>query len=321
MSNRVKGHQDHTSQSIFHHGFIKFIISISLQREGKTWNYFLFWTGFQIKQEEQQTKKQVDKGKTLVRKLGQKIKFEDKKEIKLEEAPEPLKDDNEPQRFSAESKGKYSLCTQKEDQTVQDKEIAEAVMKEKIAIITEQIAIKEENIQVRQRIPITILSEDEGYMLEEDESIAKTEARVGTVKEFSTLENKTVRPRKNKNRVEVMEFSTVKHQGRILKMMGELTPAWRPKTRPRNKLRLSMKKLLNPSLNTKDVTVLDDVSSDDEKPKSDKVSSKKKKEAVVRDSALQPAKGKKSSQSVEDSSHTEIKLSVIFVELRNELLK
>ena len=118
MSSRVKGHQDHTSQSIFHHGLIKLIISTALQKEGKTWNYFLFWTGFQIKQEEQQIKKQVDKGKTLVRKLGQKIKYEDKKEVKLEKAPDPLKDDNKPQKFSAESKGKYSLFTQKEEQPV-----------------------------------------------------------------------------------------------------------------------------------------------------------------------------------------------------------
>ena len=108
-----------------------------------------------------------------------------------------------------------------------------------------------------------------------------------------------------------MEFSIVKHQGRSLKMMGELAPAWRPKTRPRNKLRLSMKKLLNPSLNTKEVTVLDDVSSD-EKPNIDKVSSKRKKEAVVRCSALHPAKGKKSLQSVEDSSQPKPKLSAIF---------
>ena len=118
MFSRVKGHRDHTSQSIFHHGLIKLIISTALQKEGKTWNYFLFWTGFQIKQEEQQIKKQVDKGKTLVRKLGQKIKSEDKKDVKLEEATEPLKDDNKPQKFSADSKGKYSLFTQKEDQPV-----------------------------------------------------------------------------------------------------------------------------------------------------------------------------------------------------------
>ena len=60
-----------------------------------------------------------------------------------------------------------------------------------------------------------------------------------------------------------MEFATVKHQGRNLKMMGESTPAWRPKTRPRNKLSLNMKKLLNPRLNTKEVTVLDDDSADE----------------------------------------------------------
>ena len=94
---------------------------------------------------------------------------------------------------------------------------------------------------------------------------------------------------KTKNRLEVMEFSTVKHQGRSLKMMGKLALSWRPKTRPRNKLRLSMKKLLNPSLNTKEVTILDDVSSD-EKQKIDKESSKRKKEAVVRSSALHPTK-------------------------------
>ena len=52
MSSRVKGHHDHTSQSIFHHGLIKLIISTALQREGKTWDFFLFWSGFQIKQEE-----------------------------------------------------------------------------------------------------------------------------------------------------------------------------------------------------------------------------------------------------------------------------
>ena len=91
------------------------IISAALQKEGNTWGYFLFWSGFQIKQEEQQTKKEVDKGKSLVRKLGQKIKSEDKKEVKLEKAPEPLKDDNKPQKFSAESKGKYSLFKPKED--------------------------------------------------------------------------------------------------------------------------------------------------------------------------------------------------------------
>ena len=82
-----------------------------------------------------------------------------------------------------------------------------------------------------------------------------------------------------------MEFSIVKHQGKSLKMMGELSSTWRPKTMPRNMLRLSMKKLLNPRLNSKEVTVLDDDSSD-EKPKIEK-------EAVLKSPFSHHTKGKK----------------------------
>ena len=46
-------------------------------------------------------------------------------------------------------------------------------------------------------------------------------------------------------------------------MVGEFAPGWRPKTRSKNKLRLNMKKLLNPKLNTEEVTVLDNSSSDE----------------------------------------------------------
>ena len=74
---------------------------------------------------------------------------------------------------------------------------------------------------------------------------------------------------KKKSKVIAMEFASIKNQGRTLKMLGEFAPGWRAKTRPRNKLRLSMKKLLNPRLDSKEVTVLDDDSSD-EKPKIEK---------------------------------------------------
>ena len=53
MSSRVKGHEYHTSQSIFHHGLIKLIISTVFQKEGKTWDFSLLWSGFQVKQEDQ----------------------------------------------------------------------------------------------------------------------------------------------------------------------------------------------------------------------------------------------------------------------------
>ena len=61
-----------------------------------------------------------------------------------------------------------------------------------------------------------------------------------------------------------------------MRMMGELAPYWRPKTRPTNKLKLNLKKLLIPRLDRKEVTVLDDVSLE-EKPEIDKVSSIKSK--------------------------------------------
>ena len=164
MSSRVRGHQDHTSQSIFHHGLIKLIISTVLQNEGKTWDLFLFWSGFQVKQEDQQTKKQADKGKVLVRKLGHKVKSEDKKEVELEEAPEPLKDDNEPKMFSAEIKGKYSLFTEKKEQPTQHMTPTEVFSEDK-TVVTEKVVVQEEDIQAEQRSPINILSEDEGYFL------------------------------------------------------------------------------------------------------------------------------------------------------------
>ena len=46
-------------------------------------------------------------------------------------------------------------------------------------------------------------------------------------------------------------------------MVGELAPGWRLKTRPRNKLILNMKKLLNPKLNKEGVTMIDNSSSDE----------------------------------------------------------
>ena len=114
MSSRIKEHHDHTAQSIFHHALIKLIIRTVLQREGKTWDYFLFWSGFQINQEGQPTKKHVDKGQALIRKLGQKVKAEDKKCAKIEEVAEPSKEDYESQQPATDNKGKNLLFIKKE---------------------------------------------------------------------------------------------------------------------------------------------------------------------------------------------------------------
>ena len=44
-------------------------------------------------------------------------------------------------------------------------------------------------------------------------------------------------------------------------MLGEIGTAWRPKTRQKKKLKLNMKKLLNPKLAKKKITVIEDSSS------------------------------------------------------------
>ena len=123
---------------------------------------------------------------------------------------------------------------------MQIKAPAEALINEK-SVVTKKVAVKEEDAKVQQRSPITILSEDEGYFLEGDELTVNAESRVGTHREFYSQEDKTIRPKKKKIKVKAMDFTTVRHQGQILKMMGELASGWRPKTRPKNKLRLNMK--------------------------------------------------------------------------------
>ena len=94
----------------------------------------------------------------------------------------------------------------------------EALMDEK-TVVTEKVAVEEEDVMVQQRSPITILSEDEGYLLEEDGVTFKDETGVGTYREFFNQEEKTVRPKKKKIKVKDMDFAIVRHQGRTLKML------------------------------------------------------------------------------------------------------
>ena len=44
-----------------------------------------------------------------MRKLGQKVKIEDKEEVKVEGASHPMEDDSKPQMSATDMKGKYSL--------------------------------------------------------------------------------------------------------------------------------------------------------------------------------------------------------------------
>ena len=94
----------------------------------------------------------------------------------------------------------------------------EALIDEKI-VVTEKVVVKEEDAKIQQRSPITILSEDEGYLLEGDEVIVSARSRVDTHRECYSQEDKIESSKKKKTKVKAMELATVRHQGKTLKMV------------------------------------------------------------------------------------------------------
>ena len=90
-------------------------------------------------------------------------------------------------------------------------------------------------------------------------------------------------------------------------MLGEIGTGWRPKTRPKNKLRLNMKKLLNPKLAKKKITVIEDSSSQEEL---EGIEHQKEKDM----------KGKKQMVSENKSAFTETKILEIFQEVRKKVI-
>ena len=95
MSNRIKGHNDHTKQSIFHHGIIKLIACIVLQEKRKTWDYFLFWSGFHNEKEDQPKKRQMNKQYSMVKRLKKEVinelvKYNVQEECSTKEFEEPV---------------------------------------------------------------------------------------------------------------------------------------------------------------------------------------------------------------------------------------
>ena len=121
---------------------------------------------------------------------------------------------------------------------------------------------------------ITILSEDEKCLFDDDDKIPVTNAtRVSVDQKLHSHCDEVALSKRKK--IKVVEFASITHQGKTIKMLGEIAAVWRPKTRPKNKLRLNMKKLLNPKLNKERVTVIDD-SSYEEKLNDDKDDSKGK---------------------------------------------
>ena len=117
-----------------------------------------------------------------------------------------------------------------------------------------------EDVKEQKQSPITVLSEeDEKYLSDEARVPTTDETRVYSKQEIHNhFEEETL---SRKKRMKVVELTSITHQGKVLKMLREVGAIWRPKTRPKNKLRLNMKKLLNPKLDEKKVTVIEDSSS------------------------------------------------------------
>ena len=90
-------------------------------------------------------------------------------------------------------------------------------------------------------------------------------------------------------------------------MFGEIGTAWRPKTRPKNKLILNMKKMLNPKLAKKKITVIEDSSSQEELED-------------IKDKKEKDMKGKKLMVSEDKSSFTETKILEIFQEVQKKVI-
>ena len=162
MSSRIKEHQDHTRQSIFHHGLIKLIINSVLQKEGKTWEYFLFWSGFQNSQEGQSNRKQDDNGHTLIRKLRQEVKVEDEECVKSEKVAEPAKEDCESKQHPVDNENKDLQFIHKETQPVQNDTPTETFVAENI-VPAEEISDEKEDIEMQRLLRILLCFPVLGY--------------------------------------------------------------------------------------------------------------------------------------------------------------
>ena len=48
MAIRVQNHLDSSSNNIFHHNLVKLLIAKELEKHGRSWSHFLFWSGFKV---------------------------------------------------------------------------------------------------------------------------------------------------------------------------------------------------------------------------------------------------------------------------------
>ena len=103
-----------------------------------------------------------------------------------------------------------------------------------------------------------------------------------------------------------VQLVAIKHQGKTLSMLGEIGVGWRPKTRPKNKLRLNMKKLLNPKLAQEEIIVIEDSSSQEELEEDESLN-------------VREIKGKKQVPLKDKSASSRTKISELLKEVRRKV--
>ena len=105
-------------------------------------------------------------------------------------------------------------------------------------------------------------------------------------------------------KVDTVQISAVKFLGKSFVMLGEIGTRWRPKTRAKNKLRLNMKKILNPILMKEKVTVIEDSSSQEDMEEEENFNSQQihinKEKLVILESSI--CKDKVAEQSIDFST-------------------
>ena len=150
----------------------------------------------------------------MIRKLRQKTKVKNEESIQLKEVAEPAKEYCESKQHLDDSESKDLQSVNKETQPVQDDAPAKTFVDDKI-VLAEKVSGDEEDTKVQKQSAITILSEDETYLFEEDKIPVIDETKVGTKKEFYNQEDEVAVPMKKK--LKVIEFASVTHQGKTLK--------------------------------------------------------------------------------------------------------
>ena len=164
----------------------------------------------------------------MIKKLKQKVIVKNEEKVTLEEASNLENKNSEFEQQLNDNESKNLQSEIKEVEPVED------------VVPTETIPDEKEGIEVQKQSPITVLSEDEKCLFDDDDKTPVTNAtRVSADQNLHSHCDEVALSKRKKRKV--VEFSSITHQGKTIKMLGEIAAVWRPKTRPKNKLRLNIK--------------------------------------------------------------------------------